>query len=149
MRSVASVGQSLRMAPNPLEDDMDARDRIGKGPHCPHMQTSLACLRFAKRHQPTSRAACDGITAAHQFSAVLLAIGVATTNLHAGCEQAFTRHMIYLQPRTVRILKQHRIVARGEAVLAWLMNNFCGDFDEEIIRLIDIAALTRAKTVMM
>ena len=57
--------------------------------------------------------------------------------------------MIYLQPRTVGILKQHRIVARGEAVLPWLMNNFCADFDEEVIRLIDIAALTRAKTVMM
>ena len=57
--------------------------------------------------------------------------------------------MIYLQPRTVRILKQHRIVAGGEAVLAWLMNNFSADFNEEVIRLINIAALTRAKTVMM
>ena len=57
--------------------------------------------------------------------------------------------MIYLQPRTVRILKQHRIVARGEGVLACLMNNFCADFNEEVIRLINIAALTRAKTVMM
>jgi len=57
--------------------------------------------------------------------------------------------MIYLQPRTVGILKQHRIVARGEAVLPWLMNNFCTDFNEEVISLIDIASLTRAKTVMM
>ena len=57
--------------------------------------------------------------------------------------------MIYLQPRTVRILKQHRIVAGGEAVLAWFMNNFCADFDEKVIRLIDIAALPCAKTVMM
>ena len=81
--------------------------------------------------------------------AVLRTIGVATTNLHARFEQAFARYMIDLQSRTVGILKQHRIVARGEAVLSWLMNNFCADFNEEIIRLIDIAALTRAKTVMM
>ena len=80
-------------------------------------------------HQLTSRVGFDGIASTHQFSAVLRTIGVATTNLHAGCEQAFVRYMIYLQPCTVRILKQHRIVARGEAVLAWLMNNFCADFD--------------------
>ena len=57
--------------------------------------------------------------------------------------------MIYLQPRTVGILKQYRVVARGEAVLPWLMNNFCADLNEEVIRLIDIGALTRAKTMMM
>src|SRR5665213_1812246 len=87
--------------------------------------------------------------AACQFSAVLRTIGVAAADLHAGCEQAFARYMIDLQPCTVGILKQHRIVARGEAVLAWFMNNFGADFDEEVIRLIDVAALTCAKTVMM
>ena len=89
------------------------------------------------------------MAAARQFSAILRAVDVAATNLLAGCEQAFARDVIDLQPRTVRILKQHRIVARGEAVLAWFMNNFCAEFDEEVIRLINVAALTCAKTVIM
>ena len=79
----------------------------------------------------------------------LRTIGVATTNLHTGCEQAFARYMIYLQPRTIGIFKQHRIVPWGEAVLARLMDNVRADFNEEVMRLIDIPALTRAKTVMM
>jgi hypothetical protein len=38
----------------------------------------------------------------------------------------------------------------GQSVaLARPMNNFSADLNEEVIRLIDITALTRAKTVMM
>ena len=87
-----------------------SRDRIGK------VRFALTCRDRRPASGPLSafndvKSGGDGITTTHQFSAVLRTIGVATTNLHAGCEQAFARYMIDLQPRTVRILKQHRIVA--------------------------------------
>jgi hypothetical protein len=71
------------------------RDRIGKvhiALTCRHRWLASGSLSAINRLQER----CDGITAAHQVSAVLRAIGVATTNLRAGCEQAFAWHMIYL-----------------------------------------------------
>ena len=54
MLSVASVGLPLRMAPNPLEDDMDARDRIGKvriALTCRHRWLASGSLSVINRRQ--------------------------------------------------------------------------------------------------
>ena len=57
--------------------------------------------------------------------------------------------MIYFQPCTVRILKQHRVVTRCKTVLLRSVNNVRADFFQEIMHLVDIGSLTRAKTVVM
>ena len=80
---------------------------------------------------------------------VLRAVGVAAADPRAGREQAFARHVIDFQPDAVGILEQHGIIAGGEAVLARFVNDFRADPDEEVMGLVDVAALACAKTVMM
>ena len=76
----------LRAKPNnSLEEAWTPRDRIGKvriALTCRHRWLASGSLSAINRRR---RAACDGITVVHQFSTGLRAIGVATTNLHAGC----------------------------------------------------------------
>src|SRR5215475_7903248 len=81
--------------------------------------------------------------------AVLRPIHVAAANLCSWCEQAFARNMINLQPRAVRILEQHRVIAGGKAVVSRFVNDMCADFYKEVIRLVDIGTFSRTKTVMM
>ena len=81
--------------------------------------------------------------------AVLCTVRVATTDLCAGCQQSFARDMIDLQPRAVRILEQHRVVAGGEAVLSRCVDDMCVDLYKEVIRLIDIGTFSRTKTVVV
>ena len=49
--------------------------------------------------------------------------------------------MINLQPRAVRILEQHRVIAGGKAVVSRFVNDMCADFYKEVIRLVDIGTL--------
>ena len=80
---------------------------------------------------------------------VMRPIRVAAANLCSWCEQAFARNMINLQPRAVRILEQHRVVAGGKTVVSRCVNDMCADFYKEVICLVDIGTFSRTKTVMM
>ena len=80
---------------------------------------------------------------------VLRPIRVATANLCSWCEQPFARNMINLQPRAVRILEQHRVVAGGKIVVSRFVNDMCADFYKEVMRLVDIGTFSRTKTVVV
>ena len=64
-------------------------------------------------------------------------------------EQAFARNVIDLQPDAIRVLEQHRIIARRKFVLLRRVNDARADLFQELVRRVDVGALARPETMVM
>src|SRR5260370_21585725 len=64
-------------------------------------------------------------------------------------QQPLARHMIELEPDTVRVFEQQRVIARRPLILARRANDLDVERTQKAMQLVDIGALAGAETQMM
>src|SRR6202158_3208403 len=64
-------------------------------------------------------------------------------------QKSLSRNMIELQPYSVGILEQQRVISRRPLILARRANDLHTQRTQEIVQLVDVGALAGAKTQMV
>jgi hypothetical protein len=120
-------------------------------PHCIAAFVSVAAImpyavRSGKPQQDAAvmRSLCDRrifpqsgmINGAFEFASAL-------------SQKSFSRNVVELQPYSVGIFEQQRVVSRRPLILAWRANDFHAKRTQEAVQFIDVGALAGAETQMV